>query len=311
MSARLRRLLSSLVFAGVVFGAAAAYADEQSDLEKARAAYLGRRYDEAEERFRALLDPAKGPMKDALLFNQARMYFAATLVAKKRNDEAVKVLEGLILDDPSFEPDPLVFPSEVHELFIDTRKGMTDRINAAKQAAARAEAEKRAREEAERKRQADYLEQLKRLASEEKETVKHSRFVALIPFGVGQFQNDQTFLGWLFLGTEAALLGASAAIVPAYVYHRNEAIRQNNAGDRVRAEGYNDRAADLRVVNLSLVGGFVLVSVVGVIQAQMAYVPTIVETRKRPLPQAKAGPALSPSLAPTSGGASFGIVGRF
>lgn len=301
----LRRLVSILLLTATILGAGAALADEQSDLEKARAAYIGRRYDEAEERFRALLDPAKGPMKDPLLYNQARMFWAATLVAKKRTDEAVAVLEGLILDDPSFEPDPLVFPGELSDLYFDTRKRMTDRINAAKQAAARQEAERRAREEAERKRQAEFLEKLKRLASEEKDTVHHSRWVAAIPFGVGQFQNDQKALGWVFLGTEAALLAGAIAVVPSYVYHRDQAIEQNNRGDRVKAENYNDRATDLRYVNLGLIGGFSLVALVGVIQAQMAYVPDIVETKPRPLPQAK------PRVTPLIGAGTLGIGGSF
>jgi tetratricopeptide (TPR) repeat protein len=283
----LRRLLRILLFAATMLGAGAAFADEQSDLEKARAAYIGRRYDEAEERFRALLDPAKGPWKDRLLYNQARMFWAATLVAKKQFEEAITVLEGLILDDPSFEPDPLVFPGEFSDLYFDTRKRMTDRINAAKQAAARQEAERRAREEAERRRQAEFFEKVKRLASEEKETVHHSRWVAAIPFGVGQFQNDQKALGWVFLGTEAALLAGALAVVPSYVYHRDQAIEQNNRGDRVKAENYNERAADLRYVNLGLIGGFCFVALVGVIQAQMAYVPDVIETKPRPLPQAK------------------------
>ena len=51
----------------------------------------------------------------------------------------------------------------------------------------------------------EVITELERLASEELHVRHNSRWIALIPGGVGQFQNDQDALGWTLLGGEAAL----------------------------------------------------------------------------------------------------------
>lgn len=284
-----------------------ASADAQTDFDKARVAYLGRRYDEAEDRLRSLLAPNSPILGDPFLLVRARMYFAATLIARQNREQAVQVMERIILEDPSFEPDPLVFPSEVHDVFIDTRSKMTERINQAKAAAARLEAERREKEEADKRRQAQYLAELKRLATEEKTTYKHSRWVALVPFGVGQFQNGDTALGWVFLGTEVAALVGAAALVPFYVDARNEALRSYAAGDSKSAESYHDREVELRTANVLVMAAFAAVAIGGVIQAQANFVPDRVEIKKRPLPVVR----LSPDVRAVAGGGIAGVGGSF
>ena len=115
--------------------------------------------------------------------------------------------EQLLLAEPSFEPDPLTFPSDVLDLFFDVRTKIRDRLNAAAEASARREAERRAREETERRRAAERVRLLERLAAEEKTTVRSSRWVASVPFGVGQMQNGDHALGWSLFGVEALLVG--------------------------------------------------------------------------------------------------------
>src|SRR5262249_12492896 len=152
---------------------------------------------------------------------QARMYLGASLLAQGKTAEAKEAFEKLALEDPTFEPDPLSFPGDAINTFIDVRASLLEEIRRASQAAAKLEAERKRREEAEKEAQRQWLEKLKAQAGEQKITVRHSRVVASIPFGVGQFQNGQPGLGWVFLGAEVAALGGTAVTWLMYNYARN------------------------------------------------------------------------------------------
>lgn len=295
----LRRLLAAAALAVLVLGASPARADARAELEKARAAYLARNYGEAEERLRGLLDPKSG-LKEQGLVSQARMYLGAVLFAQGSTQQATDVFEKLVLEDPAFEPDPLAFPGPVVNAFIDVRAQLRDRIRAAAENAARLEAERKAREEAQRRAQAAWLERVKAMAQEEKTTVKNSRLVAWLPFGAGQFQNREPVLGWMFLGTEAALTIGTAITLPMYAYARGRENEEIASGDVERkAQGYHDRAESIRVANLALVGGLVAVATIGIVQANLAYVPETVEVKKRELPPLS---ALSPVVSTVARG---------
>lgn len=281
----------------VLLASPRARADDQSDVSKARAAYEAKNYEDAERRLRAMLDPDTGTLRDPNLRTQARMYWGATLLALKRAPEASAVFETLLLDDPSFEPDPLSFPGEVIDAFIDTRKRIIDKINAAKIEQARLAAERKAREEEERRRAAERLRLLEKLATEQKVTERHSRWVAAIPFGVGQFQNGQKALGFAFLGSEALFLAAGAITIPFYRDQRGNGFDAYSQGDNQRATAYFDRANNLRIANFALFGAFAFTAIVGILHAELTFVPDVVETKKRPLP--------------TVGITPYGIGGRF
>jgi hypothetical protein len=293
-----------------------ARADEQSDLDKVRASYLAHQYDDAETRLRAMLDPNAGTVHELALVTQARMYLAAVLLAKAKQDQASTVLERLLMDDPQFEPDPLSFPTQTIDFFIDTRARLRDRLNAQAQERARFEAALKAHEEEAKRREIARVAMLEKLATEETVTTVHSRWVGLVPFGAGQFQNGKNALGWVFLATESALLLGSAITVPIYLTDLQSRSDAYRAGDNVRAQEYIDRAYTAFYANLSFVGAFALTSVIGVLEAEANYVPSMVEARHRSIP-----PVAPPSLAPQGGplvspspdghGAIIGIVGRF
>ena len=291
----LRRFLAASAFALVVLGGRAASAQGRVDVEKARAAYLARNYAEAEERLRALVDPKTG-LKDVSLLSQARMYLAAVLLAQNKRELGAEVFEKLILEDAAFEPDPLSFPGDVINTFFDVRVQLQERIRQAAQNSARLEAEKRARAEQERRRQEAWLAKVKQLATEEKITVHNSRVVALLPFGAGQFQNREPVLGWMFLVSESALVLGTMITVPLFIYADG---RKNGQGADLerKAQIYKDRADTIQTVNLSLVGAFAAVAITGVVQANLAYVPEISETKKRELPPES---RLTPLVAPVA-----------
>lgn len=291
----LRRLAVAAAFCGVLVGARAASAQGRVDVEKARAAYLARNYAEAEDRLRVLVD-AKTGLKELSLLSQARMYLGAVLLAQGKRDAAVEVFEKMILEDPSFEPDPLSFPGDVINTFFDVRGQLQEKIRQSAQNAARLEAERRARAEEERRRQEAWLAKVKQMATEEKITVRHNRLIAFLPFGAGQFQNGDRVLGWTLLVSEAACVLGTGITVPMYSYARGRAEDEARSGDLERkAQLYQDRADNIRTVNLSFAGAFAALAITGIVQANLSYVPETFETKKRPLPPVS---RLTPILAP-------------
>lgn len=263
-------------------GASVARADDRAELEKARASFLARNWSDAEERLRTLLDPKTG-LKERALISQARMYLGSTQLLQGKRDEAKAVFEKLVLDDPTFEPDPLSFPSEAINTFIDVRSSLLEEIKAATQNAARLAAEKRAREDAEREAQRVWLERVKAQATEEKITVRHNRIVASLPFGAGQFQNGDYALGWFFAGLETAAIAGTVVTYGMFRYARDREAEELTKTNQL-AEQWHARAEDLRLVNLGFVGGFLLAAGVGILQANVVFVPESAEKKKRDLP---------------------------
>jgi hypothetical protein len=283
--------------------APAAFADGESDLDKGRNAYLSRQYDEADARFRAMLDPKTGSVKDSVLVSQALMLWGAVKVAQKKNDEASRLFEQLLTKDAQFEPDPLSFPTEVLDVFSDTRHRIHERLSAAARETARLEAERKAREEAEKKREAERVTRLEQLAGEETVRLPRNRFVAFIPFGAGQFQNGDTGLGWGFLVAEAAFVAVGTAVVPFEIAERkamNESYEPAFRPDATaQAEVHRQNALRLQIVNLSAYGAFAALAVAGVVQANLAFVPETVRVQKRDpatlRPLAPSAPAPAPA----------------
>lgn len=278
---------------------------EGAELEKARAAYSGRNYEDVEHRLRELLESAR--LKDPVLLNLGRMYFGAALVQLSRREEAVKVFEAILDTDGQYEPDPLTFSSQVMEVFIDTRAQLRERIAERARQEAKNAAERKAKEEQDRVRAASYLRAVEKLASEESVVVKHSRALAFLPFGVGQFQNGQNAAGWAFLLFESAFLVGSATTVPFYI-SANDSKNEQASKDSIAAEGYRQRATDIRTLNLAFNAAFLLTWAGGVIQAHATFVPEAKELRPRPLPKVV---QLTPQIRPELGGASLGLSGRF
>ncbi len=144
---RLRGVALSLVV--LCLAEHVARADEQADLDKGRAAYFAKDYADAEQRFRAMLDDKTGTLRDPLLVAEARMYLGATLLAEQRQDDAKKVFDKLILDNPAYEPDPSRLPQDVVNVFIDEKAKLRETL---RQQREKELEEKRARESRRRRR---------------------------------------------------------------------------------------------------------------------------------------------------------------
>ena len=309
------RAIGALAFVFVLGFASVSFADVQAEIEKGRAAYVAKNYVEAGPHFRRVLEPNE--KRDPSQTSIARMYLGAIALAEGHRDDAAKLFETLLLDDQLYEPDPLSFPTDVINLFIDTRSQLREKLNAAAAERAQLEALRRAREEADRKAKEAWLLQIQELAGQEKITVRSSRVIASVPFGVGQFQNGQVGLGAAFLGLEAALLAASVVTLPFYV----SAIDSKNSefaklDPERKAQSYANRAASIQALNQAFVAIFAVTAVGGIVQAHWAFMPERAEVKPRPIPPVPTGQGgqkatLSPMFFGVEGGGVGGLTGRF
>jgi hypothetical protein len=294
---RCKLLIATLAAMLVAAAGRDAVADPLADLEKAHSAYVAHKYDEAEARLRALLDAKKNPLKDPDTIADARMYLGAVLVAEGKKEEAGHTFEQLLLDKPDYQPDPLRVSLEASDAFIDARTRLRDRLAALQAEQVRKVQEEKAKAEAERQKAVARLAMLEKLASTEIVVERHSRWLALVPFGVGQFQNGQDTLGWAFLSGELLLAVASFGAAGVSVYEQaqaNDALQRHDA--QTIAVDYEQRAQLAAIVGDLFGAGFFAAALGGVVHAQLTFVPERVETRKREIPPLSLAPAIAPGF---------------
>ena len=209
---RLRIVLAAAAVAWGTLVPGVARADARSDLDKAHNAYAARHYDDAEVRLKALLQG--GELTDPDMAADARMYLgAAVLLAEKkdRRGGGPHLRAAPDRQAPEYTPDPLRVSLEAQDAFTDARAAM--REDASPRCRPSASARRRPPRPGWRTRSSARpvrLALLEELAGTETVVERHSRWLALVPFGVGQFQNGQTADGWLFLVGEG-LLGEAAS----------------------------------------------------------------------------------------------------
>jgi tetratricopeptide (TPR) repeat protein len=276
-----------------------AYADDATQLERAKTSYDAGRYAEGAGRFKEILNPdSAAALHDPTAIERARAYYAACLIALDRNDEANAQIEKIFRNNPLYTPDPVVFPGRVIDRFLDVKSKLRGEIEEASraQAAVRAKAERDQRA---------YMASLQKLASQETVVVLHSHWLAALPFGVGQFQNGQEGLGYAFLVTETLLAGTSVVAGFSHMKLVADFARQPTS---FVYEDYE--SAKNRTAQLSVYSGVALaaVALAGIIQAEVAFVPEVRETRARPIPQP---PPLTPTVGAGPSGFTLGVQARF
>jgi hypothetical protein len=203
-------------------------------------------------------------------------------------------------------PDPVLFPAQVRDLFFQVKSDFLEEVRRAQdeqlKQAQRLEAEKAERARRERLR----VQRLERLAAQEVVVHQNQRWVAALPFGIGQFQNGDRVLGALFLTTEAALLAATIAAVSRQLGIHSTA----DGGQNVRvADLFNEPLQVAHRVELLAGAGFIVLAGLGVLEAQLNFVPEVyVGTRPR---RTHPEPLSAASTAPEGRAATFGFSGRF
>jgi hypothetical protein len=282
------------------------HADDSGELDKALSAYVAHRYGDAEQRLRMLLDPQTGALTNPYDIADARMYLGAVLVAQGKKEAADRVFEALLLAKPDYQPDPLRIALEAIDVFIDARTRLRDRLGTLQADMVKQEKEQRSKTEALHQQLLARQSVLEKLASEDLVVVQpNSRWIAMLPFGVGQFQNGQEGLGWVLLGGEALLAVSSGVCQVLSLYasaQTNDAIQRNDG----TASAYDRRAQTESLAGNLFAAGFFATAVLGIVHAQATFVPQRQQFHHRELP-----PPPRLSLRPVFGPGGMGVAGTF
>jgi hypothetical protein len=289
-----RFVLSLCLGATLLMISTSAFADDQQQFEMGKTRFEGGEYAKAAERFAAMLDPAQTPcvqtsgsamtscrLTDPDLIERARAYHAASLVGLDRNDEADLQIAEILKKNLQFSPDPAAFPQKVVDRFTVVRGRLRQELEA--EQIKRAQQEREQRLAAERAKQAEekWLAAVLKAASEERVVLKNSRFIAALPFGIGQYQNGNNSLGTAFLVSES-LLGAVTLVTAATnSYYVTLAMDPAYAQDKETL--LTNQLITARLNQIAF-GAFGVVAITGIIQAQIAFVPEIVTVRKQAVP---------------------------
>lgn len=251
-------------------------AGDIEDFEIARQAYESRDFSRAVFYFEQLVGGEVPRLSSAPMIAEARKLLGAAYVFVGRREAARDQFERLLREQPDYLLDPLLFPLEVQELFASVRERLE---------LERREAEARAAVEARAARERQRAVELLRFAEEEvRVEVESSRWLALVPAGVGQFQNGDEGLGWLFLLSETAFLGAA---VGGLIWHQDLSVqvaRAQAVGD-ADAVAQGNRLLDVAFgLHWASLGALAAFAIAGIIEAQVRFVPTRVIVQRRRAP---------------------------
>lgn len=275
--------------------------DASAALERARIYYESARYAECVQAFSRLLERA-GRLQPKER-GTARVYLAACLIASGRTEEARQQFRLAILEDRLLEaPDPVVFPPAVVDVYVQVRTSLMEDLERQQE-----EELQRSRQAAEARQRAEQRErwrvaELERLAAQETLVRRNDRWMAWVPFGLGQFQNQDNALGWVFLSVESALAvtALTATSIELGLHSQAEGgrapLNSQDLTDKVRAARRVGTAAWV-----SLAG----VAALGILEANLSYRTEVeIGQRRRALPDALRSPEPVKSPSETSGGRS-------
>jgi len=300
--------------AGASPGAGSVALSDDAELARVVSLVEAAKYEQCVTELDRLLDPnGQRPLKDPAIVETARVYQATCYIGLGRPDLADEPLRQAIRKNPNMRrPDSLLFPQRVIDRWISVRDSMVSELRAAEQAAiekARKDAEARSKVDSERWA---YCLAMERYAREEVVVVRNRRWIAAVPFGVGQFQNGNDALGWIFLGTEAAL-GLTA--LTALNVHTHLQTKADEARERGGSAGpdVNDRLDDWHLALTLSTYGLLGVAALGIGEAQLSFVPEVRTVRERPLPKIPRPSSVSvvPRVSGGPGKLEVGLVGRF
>ena len=266
-----------LVLAPVLLPAAAS-ADDLIDFEHARALYTQRNYNGAMHALQELVGTDPPRVTERLLVLESRKYLAASLLFLGKRDEARAQFRQLLAQEPKYAIDPLAFPTEVVSLFEKVKAELMAQLEVARaeQQRQRDEEQRLAQERARTER--ENLERLFRLAQESQTRSENSRWIATIPFGVGQFQNGHKSLGMALAVLEGL---AAAASVATFIGHQQVSDDRPSRAEQAEA----DRVEEVwRLSNQASFGVFAALALIGIIDAHVRFVPVRVRSEPRALP---------------------------
>jgi tetratricopeptide (TPR) repeat protein len=255
-----------------------AAADELSDFESARRAYDKHNYAKAAKELESLVGGVVPRARNPVIRLEARKYLGATYLFLGKEEAAREQFQLLLDEDDEYDIDPVAFPEAVVQSFqqikrqFDIERAREDALQAARQQ------QERSDEVEQLIRQQQRIAELEELVGTETVERVNSRWIAALPWGIGQFQNQNRKLGIMFAVMESAFLVASIATFIGHNSLRNE----NPTSDQIERAERVERA--LRIGNWVSVGGLLGFYVAGVIEAEVRFKPVIRTTRKREMP---------------------------
>lgn len=269
-----------IALAAIVLGLSPlrAHANDFDQFQNARVAYDSLNYELAADLFRGLLANAAATDSRPLVL-ESRKYLGAALLFMGRTEEAERQFKLLLQAEPGYVLDPLTFPEEVNRRFDAVRKRLEqERLEAARLEAQKASQRRVAQIEAAEDRR-EKIRRLIDLASVERVEVERSRWIALLPFGVGQFQNKHETLGLTLAITEGVLVATAATS-----YFLHESLRDEDPED-ASIDDANRAEKGFRYANQISLSLLAVVAVAGVLDAQLRLKPSISYERPRKLPK--------------------------
>jgi tetratricopeptide (TPR) repeat protein len=268
-------------------------ANDFEEFEKARSAYDSQDYARAASLFEALAGGDVPQLTNRSLVLESKKYLGASYLFLRKLSQAEQEFTRLLRMDPGYLLDPLGFPEEVQRLFARVKQQLEAERRASEEERRREELRVQ-REQTERaQRERERWERLTALAEVETVHEVRSRWVALVPFGAGQFQNGHASLGALLAVSEGSLLALSIV-----TYFLHDSLR----GQAPSPEEIDDaRLAEqaFRYTNQISFALFAAIAITGIIDAQIRFEPSHDYERKRSLPADLVKPEIS--LGPTGG----------
>jgi hypothetical protein len=274
----LARSLCVCLLALALYSPGSARADDLSEFETARARYERHDYKRAVDAFRVLVGSDPPRITNALLVLESRKYYAASLLFVGANEEARLQFRLLLQQEPDYALDPLAFPTDVVALFESVKGSMRKELDRRREAELQEERAAAQQAEAARLKRRENLARLRGLAEERTIEVRNSRWLATVPFGVGQFQNGQRGLG-----VALAMAETFAAVTSVVTYFGHQGM----VGESATASNSSDleqRERIWRAANWASFGTFAVLAIAGIVDAHVRYVPARVIQTPRPLP---------------------------
>jgi hypothetical protein len=238
------------VAAALLAPAATALASPETELESARAAFRSHDCEAARPKLKDLLDPEQLSSRDQLF--DAHAMLGACELDQHLPEQAKRQFEIALQLEPDRELDPMFYTSTAIRSFDDVKADLDAR--------AKRDADDRARRQA-----ADTVRhKLANLRVYE----HHPATLSYIPFGIGQFNNDDYYKGGLFAAGEVLTLGTSFGI---WFYLVDKyGLRSSNV-----AIGDAQTVRTLQGVEIGTGAAFIGLAIWGVIDARYHYKPDV------------------------------------
>ncbi|MCG5056302.1 MAG: hypothetical protein KA712_25430 [Myxococcales bacterium] len=266
---------------------------------RGRVAFDRGEYARAITLLRPLLYPEIRLDEESQVVRSHRMLGVAHLFENQPEEARQEFLRLLELR-PDYRFDPLLDPPRVVDFFNQILREQEGQIAAL-------EARRRQAEATERLRAAEAAAPPKVIV---REYERRSLAVALLPFGAGQFQNEQSAKGWAFLAAESTLAGVSMAAATANFLLYGAMSRlpckdappvANGASGRCAGDDVDrtDERRSTLLLNVQLVSGglFFAVAAWGIVDALLHFEARVPLGEPAPLsrPRVSFVPTLSPS----------------